>query len=441
MSGDSDVLTLELAVEDYAVSIRRVVGDTVRVSTSTRVTEAAIDEATVDEQVVVDRVPIGLFVDAAPAIRTEGDTTIVSVVREEVVVQRRLRLVEELHLRRVRVPGRHREAVSLREQVATVTRSGPATPEPRPATADSRPIGRPPSPAPNPSGAHNMSDQTIVAVYDTAAHAQSAVTDLKGAGVPEDAITVHARSMAGGSSAANAASTGVTGEAPREGFWASLFGGTPDNDAAVYDRSMDSGSTVVSVKAPDAYIDRVMAMLESHHPIDIDDRARSYGIAETTTTTTRQPVAAAPEPAATQVDDGRIQLSEERLAIGKRVVNRGGTRVRRFVVETPVEENVKLHSERVVLERRPVTDGRPVDDSFSDKTIEMTESAEEAVVSKTAHVVEEIGLRKETVDRVETVRDTVRKEEVEIVQVPGTATTGGAITDATIGGTKRPSKV
>ena len=61
-------------------------------------------------------------------------------------------------------------------------------------------------------------------------------------------------------------------------------------------------------------------------------------------------------------------------------------------------------------------------DSFTDKTIEMTESAEEAIVSKTAHVYEEVGLRKEVSDRVETVRDTVRKEEVKIEQVPGAQT-------------------
>ncbi len=52
----------------------------------------------------------------------------------------------------------------------------------------------------------------------------------------------------------------------------------------------------------------------------------------------------------------------------------------------------------------------------------MTESAEEAVVSKTARVYEEVGLRKEATDRVETIRDTVRKEEVEVEQIPGTTT-------------------
>ena len=98
------------------------------------------------------------------------------------------------------------------------------------------------------------------------------------------------------------------------------------------------------------------------------------------------------------------------------------------MVETPVSENVTLQSERVTLDRRAVTDGRPVtDDSFGEKTIEMTEMSEEAVVSKTARVVEEVALRKEAVERVETVRDTVRKEEIEVEQLPGEAVRNAAM--------------
>ena len=55
-------------------------------------------------------------------------------------------------------------------------------------------------------------------------------------------------------------------------------------------------------------------------------------------------------------DDGTVQLSEETLAVGKRAINRGTTRVRRFVVETPIEEQVSLRDETVTIERRPVTE-------------------------------------------------------------------------------------
>lgn len=266
-----------------------------------------------------------------------------------------------------------------------------------------------------------MTDETIVAVYDTAAHAEAAIASLTAAGVPDNAISIHAGTVG--------TSTGMTTAEPvrEQGFWASLFGGEPDHDTAVYDRSLQSGSTVVSVKAPGTHLDKVTEILESHHPIDIDERATGYGLTQTTASTSaRMPMAQTASPATTGLATGRdetLQLSEENLSVGKRVVNRGGTRIRRFVVETPVEESVSLHSEKVTLERRPVSDGRPATDSFTDKTIEMTESAEEAVVSKTAHVYEEVGLRKEATDRVETVRDTVRKEEVEIEQIPGKTTT------------------
>ena len=259
-----------------------------------------------------------------------------------------------------------------------------------------------------------MSEETIVAVFDTAEHAQAARTALVGAGVPESDISLHA---------GTGMTTGPAGAPVREqGFWASLFGGEPGYDTAVYDRSLANGSTVMSVNARDEHVVRVLEILERYRPINIDERAASYGL--TTAAATRQSTAAPVPAEAARTGEETMQLSEERLVVGKHVVNQGGVRVRRYVVETPVEENVSLHSERVVLERRPVTDGRPVGaDEFGDRTIEMTESAEEAVVSKTARVVEEIGLRKEATDRVETIRDTVRKEEAEVVEAPAAKTT------------------
>ncbi len=260
-----------------------------------------------------------------------------------------------------------------------------------------------------------MTDETIVAVYDTAAHAEAAIADLQAAGVPDSAISRHAE--AGSVSAVTTGARTAAGAPMREpGFWATLFGGEPDHDTAVYDRSIEGGSTIVSVSAPEAHQERILEILESHHPVDIDDRATGYGL-------TQAPINQAAMSAAAPVAAAdTIQLAEESLTVGKRVVNRGGTRIRRFVVETPVEQTVTLHSEKVMLDRRPVTDGRPLTGAaFTDKTIEMTETAEEAVVSKTARLIEEITLRKQVADRVETVRDTVRREDVEIMQISGDA--------------------
>ncbi len=269
-----------------------------------------------------------------------------------------------------------------------------------------------------------MTEQTLVAVYNTAAHAGDAVRGLQAAGVPSAAISQHA-------------ATASSGDAPapvqEKGFWSSLFGGDTD-DADTLHRSVASGSTVVTVKVPEKSVAQVSAILEQHNPIDFDERAASYGTTQTTRTETvaaplaTASVAAAPAkaamPAAAARGDETIKVMEERLAVGKRAVNTGGARVRAYVVETPVEQQVSLHSETVRIERRPVSDSRPVTDAdFRERSVEMRASSEEVVVGKEARVVEEISLRKEATDRVETVRDTVRSTKVEVEEVPGVETT------------------
>ena len=257
-----------------------------------------------------------------------------------------------------------------------------------------------------------MTDNTIVAVYETVSDAECAVADLKAAGIPASAISMHAET---------ATVPADTTQRPvrEEGFWASLFGGEPGHDTAVYDRSVESGATVVSVRVADAHADGVIELLEKYHPVDIDQRATGHDVAPTAPS---DPVAAqAPrqDPAAVATGhDQTLQLAQEELSVGKRMVNRGTTRIRRYVLETPVEQRVSLHEEKVVLDRRPITDARPADDSFSEKSIEMIETSEEPVISKTARVYEEVGLRKEHAERVETVRDTVRKEIAEIERIP-----------------------
>lgn len=261
-----------------------------------------------------------------------------------------------------------------------------------------------------------MTDDTIVAVYDTATRADAAIRDLEAAGIPSSAITREP------SAAGNIASG--PGRPVREpGFWSSVFGGEPDHGTAGYDRSVASGSHVVTVKAPEARIALVIDVLERHSPVDIDDQSTGLefggtGRDATTMEQTRGTTEAGAVPGhggPTHKGEEAIPLAEEQINVSKRLVNRGTTRIRRYAVETPVEENVTLRSERVSVERRPVSgDARVADADFADKTIEVAESDEEAVVGKTARVREEVVVRKDVADRVETVRDTVRREDVEI---------------------------
>ena len=139
--------------------------------------------------------------------------------------------------------------------------------------------------------------------------------------------------------------------------------------------------------------------------------------------------AAVPVAAATLNAKGEqvLQVVEESLALGKREVQRGGVRVFSHLTERPVEESINLHEEHVTVERHAVN--RPVDantfNTVKEGVIEVRETAEVPVVSKEARVVEEVVVGKQATDRVETVRDTVRRTDVEVEEIVAeTKTTG-----------------
>jgi len=116
-------------------------------------------------------------------------------------------------------------------------------------------------------------------------------------------------------------------------------------------------------------------------------------------------------------NEGEIVLPviEEQLAVGKRTVESGAARVRTTITERPVEESVTLREEHVHVERHKVD--RPInnaDAAFKEGTIEMTEKAEVPVVAKEARVVEEVVVGKQVTEREETVRDTVKRTEVDV---------------------------
>jgi uncharacterized protein (TIGR02271 family) len=128
-----------------------------------------------------------------------------------------------------------------------------------------------------------------------------------------------------------------------------------------------------------------------------------------------------------QADAGklRIPVVEEAIHVETRQVERGGVRISSHVTEQPVEQKVHLRDERVTVERRPVD--RPATErdlaAFKEGTIELTETREEALVSKQARVVEEVVIEKNVRERTETVRDSVRRTEVDVEPVGEESTT------------------
>ena len=123
-----------------------------------------------------------------------------------------------------------------------------------------------------------------------------------------------------------------------------------------------------------------------------------------------------------------LPIIEEQLALGKRTIEKGAARVRTSVAEVPVEESVTLREENVTVERRPAD--RAVANApgaFQEGTIEIKEMAEVPVVSKEAHVVEEVVVGKNVTEHQETVRDTIKRTEVEIDEVNRTDNTNQTV--------------
>jgi len=194
--------------------------------------------------------------------------------------------------------------------------------------------------------------------------------------------------------------------AESEVFFRNLFGtDIHDEDTRTYSDAMSRGSALVTVHTDEGRIERAQDVLERYNPIDIDRQNQATtGTAQTLPTDTNREQA--------------IPVVEEELKVGKRSVQRGGVRVYSRVIEQPVEEQLSLREEHVRVERRPVD--RPATEADfrnPERVIEMTETVEEPVVSKEARVREEVVIGKEADTRTETIRDTVRRTDVNVEQV------------------------
>jgi uncharacterized protein (TIGR02271 family) len=121
----NDDVVIPLFADSVSVDRRKVEGNTIRLTVQTNTREHLIDEKLEHMCVEIERIPIGRTIEAAPPVRTEGDTVIIPVIEERVVVERRLVLKEEIILRRVRTTERHQESVVLREQEVLVERTAP----------------------------------------------------------------------------------------------------------------------------------------------------------------------------------------------------------------------------------------------------------------------------------------------------------------------------
>ncbi|CCH53484.1 hypothetical protein BN8_02582 [Fibrisoma limi BUZ 3] len=329
--------------------------------------------------------------------------------------------------------------------------------------------------------------QTVIGIFDSATDAQDAVDRLVDNGFTRDSIDImdqSSQNTTGYSQGTTGYSseTGYSGSATNDtislgatrdidvdrdrdrdrddngggigGFFRSLFGGDDDDEYTTSRRYTDVANrgTVVSVYTQTSdEAEQAADILDDAGAVDVNERASQYGGmtgntnagmasgAYTTSdidTTSDAYRTDRDRPVSTD-DDTTMKVMEENLNIGKREVQTGGVRLRSRIVERPVEEIVRLRQEHVRVVRTPVD--RPATDAdfntFREGDIEVTERSEVPVVGKEARVVEEVSLGKDVDEREETVRDTVRKTEVDVENINSTdmnrgmGTTGRTTTD------------
>jgi uncharacterized protein (TIGR02271 family) len=319
--------------------------------------------------------------------------------------------------------------------------------------------------------------KTVVGLFNTTAQAEQVKEELIADGYESRHIAVHANdtndadadySDTRGNSTANdkdytdIGSGGGTGIGEKiSNFFRGLSGGD-DEVHHHYATGVNEGGALLAVTVDDSEADEIAATLKRHGARDIegDSRQDDFSTAsgyDTTSRSLNQNDGATSDRSENRIsnqnydttsnqnydatsnrdydrvsnqDENRtsnrneevsIPVVEEELVVGKREVGRGGVRVYSHVVEEPVDTEVNLRDERINVERRAVNRPATAADfaSNSGSVIELNATGEEAVVSKTSRVVEEVRLGKESSEHTEAIHDTVRKTDVQVEQLTG----------------------
>jgi len=182
----------------------------------------------------------------------------------------------------------------------------------------------------------------------------------------------------------------------------------PSSDADVYLEGVRQGGTIITATVADSAVGRATEILSNFNIVNIHDHA-----------TELKKVDSKLELKDAAKYDDVIDVIEEELEVGKEQVERGRLRIYNVVTEREVTQNVTLRDETIKVNRRPINrEVRITDDLFKARSFEIAEVDEIAKVAKTARVVEEVSLGKEVVDKIETIKETLRRQDVEIEEIP-----------------------
>ncbi len=315
--------------------------------------------------------------------------------------------------------------------------------------------------------------KTVTSLFSSESQASSIVRRLEDAGVASGSICLFTEG--GGSNrfwdGASSFGDDTSGSSSDRVSNYLMRNGVPAGDAHAFAGGVRRGHALIAVRCDDDEVDRVLDILDGDDTLDLEEHESTWrsegwtghtgsaGSGTGTATglsgavdltgssggsTSATGAAAGTAGAGLTGSSGMsrtagerdevIPVAEEELHVGKRETNRGRVRIHSHVIERPVQEQVSLREENVHVERRPVegstrTGAVGGDALFQERTIEMDEKREEAVVSKEARVKEELVVRKDVNERTETISDTVRSTEVNIEDERGNRVSGTGTTD------------
>jgi uncharacterized protein (TIGR02271 family) len=268
---------------------------------------------------------------------------------------------------------------------------------------------------------------TVVGLFDSRSSAGAATMELTQKGFLRENIDVSNRRL-NDTDASTQITVSETGVSESIGnFFGSLFG-SDKKTASNYTSAAGDADAIITV-----HVDSVERALEAaeildrHGAIDVDARETAnnrqnynqQNYNQQNLVNTPGATGTAATNALNNQTETAIPVIEEQLQVGKQVVQRGGARLKSRIVEKPVEANLRLREEHIVVNRRPVN--REVTDadlsSFREGELVITEHAEVPVIGKQARVVEEIVIGKNVTERVETIQDTVRRTDVEVEEI------------------------
>lgn len=241
--------------------------------------------------------------------------------------------------------------------------------------------------------------QTVIGIFDNPDAAYEVEDTLMHQGIEESSFHL-------------AAKEGEASQSMDEirSFLQELFGSENSEEIDNYVEEIRRGGAVLSVDLPDdKAIEPVQEAMLDAGAIDMDDLVEQWRQEEQALTGEEA-----------EEEKQAVPIVEEQMEVGKSQVSKGRVRVISRMVETPVEEEVSLKEEKASIQRRPVD--RPASpeelEAQGEKSIEVEETAEKPVISKSARVVEEVEVGKETSEQTETIEGTERHTEVDVEREP-----------------------